>query len=200
LGRELDCLVLPYQQIHRDMSFQEAICRVRVEQSASPLLLLPNSSDVPIETRLQWLRFISEQFLDQQNSDGGVRDWDLILRLDGSGENCADNTSPASLSTRVYSARYRIPNAILERLDSSEEKVRRAELFALGGLLYQVLSGKEMFSSVEGGEHIQSCLAKGEFPEDVWELPSAVRILACWCPGFAKDLLAARSMDGTLSL
>jgi len=53
-------------------------------------------------------------------------------------------------------------------------------------------------SGKEGGDHIQCCLAKGEFPEDVWELPNAVRILACWCPGFAEDLMAARHKDETL--
>ena len=57
-----------------------------------------------------------------------------------------------------------------------------------------------MLSELDTGEnveHIQSCFIKGEFPENVWELPCAVRILGYWCPGFVQELLAARGNDGT---
>jgi hypothetical protein len=188
------------------MSFQEAICRIRIELSASHepeistqrdklSVVEKELSNIHIETRLKWVRSIHEQFNRQKLDDScGVRDWDLILSLDGSAKNSADNESKPSPSTRVYPARYRIPNAIIERLESNKEKVERVELFALGGLLYHVLSGKEMFSCDEGGEHIQSRLIKGEFPEDVWELPKAASILACWCPKFPKDWLADRTL------
>jgi hypothetical protein len=167
---------------------QEAICRIRVEQSASQPLLLTDCSNVPIETRDRWVRSISEQFGRRKLDDScGIRDWDLILSLDGSARNSAGNTSKPSPPTRVYPARYRIPNVIIERLDSSKDKVERAEQFALGGLLYQVLSGKEIFSRDERWERIESCLIKGGFPEDVWELRKAARILECWRPGFAKE-------------
>lgn len=193
------------------MSPQEAICRVRVMESASQEEQTQDisdasqkcneqPSDIPLQTRLQWAESISEKFLDRQNLDTGygIRDWDLVLGLDGSVENHADNTLPASPLTRAYSARYRIPKVIIERISSDEENVKRKELFALGSLLYEVFSGNKIFSSEKGEEHIQAYFVGGKLPEDIWGLPCAVRILACWCPGFAKDLLAAHRMDGTL--
>lgn len=131
----------------------------------------------------------------------GIRDWDFILSLDGSVENVADNASPPSPSARVYPARYRIPSRIIERLSSDQEKVRRAELFALGSLLYHVFSSKEVLCDLdigENGERIQSYFVKEAFPEDVWELPQAARILGYWCPGFSQDLCAARGNDESL--
>ncbi len=166
-----------------------------------PLLPPDDSSNIPLEIRLKWVKLISDLVLNRQTLDDsfGIRDWDLILNLDGSVTNRADDASPPSPSTRVYPALYRIPDQIIEGLSSNQEKVQRAELFALGSLLYQVLSGKEVPGDLGNGEkaeHIQFCFAKGEFPEDIWELPRAVRILGCWCPGFAKDLLATHRKDG----
>jgi hypothetical protein len=148
--------------------------------------------------------------LDKDNC--GVRDLDFVLDLDGSVENRADNASSSSSSastrwswtasltgiprrklisssssspppsTKSYPARYKIPNEIISRLDSNPKKVERAELFALGGLLYQVFSGFEMLSHLGSdveGEYIRSCFVKGEFPADVWGLECAVKILAC---------------------
>jgi len=168
-----------------------------------PLLPPPG---IPLKTRLRWAKLVAEQVLNQRelDDDSRVRDWDFALSLDGSVENSADNASPLSPlppSTKAYPARYRSPNEIIERLSSNQEKVQRAELFALGGLLYHVLSGTEMMSDLdtsESVEHIQSCFVNGEFPENVWGLPYAVRILGCWCPGFAQDLLAAHGNDEAL--
>jgi len=205
------------------MASQEAICRIRVTNSLSHkeeiqndlhkasisqcvqddtnILALDNPS-IPPETRLQLVESISELVLNQEKPTGGnrVREFDLILRLDGSVVNCPADASSSSGDTKIYAARYQIPGKIIERLRSDKEKVQRAELFALGCFLYQVLSGKEMMSDLGNGEmreKIQSRYVKGEFPEDVWELRGVVRVLGCWCPGFAKDLLAARSKDGT---
>jgi len=171
-----------------------------------PLLPLRDISGIALKTRLQWAKLVAEQVLSQRelDDDSRVRDWDFALSLDGSVENSADNApplSPSSPSAKAYPARYRIPNEIIERLSSNQEKVQRAELFALGGLLYHVLSGTEMMSDLdtsENVEHIQSCFVNGEFPETVWGLPYAVRILGCCCPGFAQDLLAARGNDEAL--
>jgi len=97
---------------------------------------------------------------------------------------------------RGYPARYQIPKAILDRIDSTEENVKRTELFALGCILYQVISGKIIFPDLDHGEkydqQIQRRYVEGLFPDDVWELGKGVRILACWCPEFAKELLDSR--------
>jgi hypothetical protein len=65
-----------------------------------------------------------------------------------------------------------------------------------------VYSGFEMLSHLGSDveeEYIRSCFVKGEFPGDVWGLKCAVKILACWCPGFAEDLLVAHS-ENSMSL
>ncbi|PMD22412.1 hypothetical protein NA56DRAFT_702771 [Hyaloscypha hepaticicola] len=158
-----------------------------------PLLPLNERSEVLLDTRVKWLKLISEQVFDRKNLDGNsaIRDWGFILSLDGSGANHADNTLSSTQSNRVYPAQYRIPDEILERITSNQLKVQRAELFALGGLLYEVLSGKELLNELGGKESsIESRFRKGEFPDNVWELPYSNKILACWCPQFAKNLLA----------
>jgi hypothetical protein len=191
------------------MESRKAICRIRIEQSTtrkdepiSEKHNRPVDNDIPFETRLQWVNHVSEHILNRKGLDAGVgvRDWDLILRLDGSVENRADNALP-SPPTRGYPDRYQIPNVILEKIDSIEHRVVRKELFALGGLLYHILSSRELFGDLGRGAWVysntQTRFVRGQFPNDVWGLPKAVRILACWCPGFARDFLDARKTKGT---
>lgn len=157
---------------------------------------------LPLKLRLQWAKSISELVLDRGDLSDvcGVRDWDLFLKLDGSVVNCAENASP-TLPIRLYPARYQIPSVILDRLSSSPKKTERAELFALGSILYQVLSSEEIFSCLNDAQseaEIQSRFVRGEFPENVWGLPDAVRILGFWCPRFTNDMVAPRSRVGKL--
>lgn len=77
------------------------------------------------------------------------------------------------------------------RIGMVEEKVKRTELFALGCVLYEVLSGKRIFEEL-GEEEVQGRYARGEFPDDVWGMGKAVRVLACWCPDVAWELLEAK--------
>jgi hypothetical protein len=205
-----------------------AICRTRLRQSASLTkkvqesfakeIIFPREKDTeasekqsllecppidlpPLETRLQWMNSISNFVLNREGlaEDSGVRDWDFILSLDGSVENRAENAATSLLPTRHYPARYQIPSAIYDRLDSVKSQVWRAERFALGTILYQVQSGKLLFSDLSEGETevIRPRFVNGEFPDDVWDLPYATRILACWCPNFGKDMLAAHSKNST---
>lgn len=152
-------------------------------RETDPLLSRSDFSAAPADLRLKWATAISEKVFDRENldDDSGVRDWDLVLNVDGTIENHAGATTNSSPSAKHYPTRYQIPSAILDRLDNDQEKARRAEVFALGGLLYETYSGTQLRGDP----------AKGEFPEDVWEMPHAIRILSCWCPKFAQDLLAA---------
>jgi hypothetical protein len=134
----------------------------------------------------------------------GVRDFDFILKSNGSIENIAETTTAISeeVQLRVYPARYQIPRPILENINSFEEKIKRTERFALGCILYELISGHGIQTDLghkqEDGIKIQSRYTEGLFPDDVWELDKAVRILACWCPEFAKELLKQRSMQNAL--
>jgi hypothetical protein len=207
------------------MAPKEALCRIRGKSSLSsngdghgssatepvveqpdhdtsahhdvPLLALCDCPNPHLETRLRWAAVIAKRFLNDPESDYhyGIRDWDLVLDLDGSIENVSNRPSPSTSITEtqhtVYPARYRLPKPITDRLSSGEERIRRAELFALGSLLYECISCKRPFhdrgDDVEDDEEIQSRYAKGEFPDDIWGLPMAMTILGCWCLEFAME-------------
>jgi hypothetical protein len=169
------------------------------------LLETPGSDVIPLETRLEWIKTITESFLGASKSDRSdrVRDFDFLLKPDGSVQNLADNSSTSDEKERLrcFPSRYQIPSTILERIDSIEDKIKRTELFALGCILYELISSNKLFPEL-ADEDIQTQYTEGKFPDDVWGLSKAVRILACWNPDFAKELLGARGngMDFPLLL
>lgn len=159
---------------------------------------------IPFETRLKWVTSISEFFLGpcppEQPAD--VRDIDLVLKSNGSIESLAETAttqSPDNVRLREYPARYQIPKAILAGIDSAEKKVKRTELFALGCILYQLISGKAIFADLgdddKSEEELQRRYVQGLFPDDLWGLHKSVRILICWCPEFAEQLAEFRAME-----
>ena len=183
----------------------KAICNLLLKQPPSPNLsqiedgttaFMGNSQDISDKTRLKWIKAISDMFFTRTelSSNSCVRDWNIILGLDGSVENIVDDIATPHAPEKKYPARYQLPSAISNSINTTET-IHRAELFALGSILYQVISEKELFremgSDEEDGETIQSLITEGKFPEDVWSLPMAPRILGCWCPEFAKKMLEA---------
>jgi hypothetical protein len=173
-----------------------------LDQQHQLLLILNNYEEIPFDTRLKWITAITELFLgpSEPKLGGGVRDFDLVLKSNGSIENLAETTTSTRNSEgdqlREYPAWYQIPRPILENLDCIEEKIKRTELFALGCILYELISGHGLCTDLgdkENGNSIQRKYKEGLFPDEVWGLDKAVRILACWCPAFAKQLLERRS-------
>ncbi|KAG9229965.1 hypothetical protein BJ875DRAFT_488420 [Amylocarpus encephaloides] len=67
----------------------------------------------------------------------------------------------------------------------------KADVFALGSLLYLLITGKEIFSD-EADEEVEDCWYGGAFPEDVWGLKAAEFILHCWCPGYTESVNVPR--------
>ncbi|TVY78221.1 hypothetical protein LSUE1_G005604 [Lachnellula suecica] len=194
------------------MANEFAKCQVRLDPESDVLFTQPDETDsdistsenqtlieltscghVPLDIRLKWLKEISGAFLGPSKSTR-VRDFDLILKADGSIQSLVNTASDEKEQLRKFPSRYQIPEIILERFDSVEEKIKRTELFALGCILYELISGSRLFPYLND-EEIQAKYADGKFPEDVWELSKVVRILACWCPEFAKELLSARDSD-----
>ncbi|KAI9746309.1 MAG: hypothetical protein M1818_000020 [Claussenomyces sp. TS43310] len=149
-------------------------------------------------TRLQWAKSISDLFLAASGSKDRscIRDWDLVLNLDGSVENIAQNPPAFPVPAKLYPARFRLPAAISDRLSTDGERIQRAELFALGSILYEIFSGHQPFyevpESVDAEEKIRALIGRGDFPDDIWGLSKAPRILGCWCPAFAKEMLTSR--------
>ena len=80
-----------------------------------------------------------------------IRNWDLVLSLDGSVENIAQNPPTFSVPAKRYPARYRLPEVISDQLTLNKDKIRRAELFALGSILYEVIACYQLFYEIYEG-------------------------------------------------
>jgi hypothetical protein len=159
---------------------------------------------IPLETRLKWVTAITSDLPRKEDRTyvNDIRDWKIALNLDGSVENMAVNSyklvdfETEEETVRDYPPRLRLPGKIKDRLSSRQEEIVRKELFALGGLAYHLISGKPLYDglgdSADSLSVIQTRLAAGDFPDDVWGFSTAVRILGCWCPEFGKELVSAR--------
>lgn len=213
------------------MANQIAQCRIRVERNNDGVEVVGNeprnskpdhadaqirslekptlledtgSEEISLETRLAWIKAITDNFLGASKSDRSerVRDFDFVLKPDGSVQSLVDNSpalSDEKTRLRSFPSRYQIPSTILEKIGSIEDKIKRTELFALGCILYELISGNKLFPELTDQE-IQTHFGEGQFPDDVWGLSKAVRILACWNPDFAKELLGDRGNGTNLPL
>ncbi|KAG4427631.1 hypothetical protein IFR05_016885 [Cadophora sp. M221] len=192
-------------KVPRDVSSEDEDAAVQSLKSKYHFTPVSTLSDpVPLATLRQWIQSISGLFFKRQEmtNQSCICDWDLILNLDGSVENIPSTQAASSQIEKVYPSRYQLPPVIWNRLSTNREKIQRAELFALGSILYELISGGQLFTDIgpdeNDEEEIQSSIKKGEFPEKLWTLPMAIRILACWCPDFAKEMLTAHG-KGTFS-
>ncbi|KAE9370931.1 hypothetical protein N431DRAFT_485032 [Stipitochalara longipes BDJ] len=98
-----------------------------------------------------------------------------VLKADDSMENLANNVSQISTredQLRDYPGRYSIPKAIIDRIDLMEDKIKP---------IFPDLGHDEE-------EEIQKRYVEGLFQEDLWYLDNSMRILACWSPGFGKEV------------
>ncbi|KAM3067051.1 hypothetical protein ACMFMG_011830 [Clarireedia jacksonii] len=175
------------------MAPELALCRVRLPAYLKSREKSDHNNEDKL--RLQWVKSISELFLrDLEPMDRShIRNWDLVLSLDGSVENIPQNPPTFSVPAKRYPARYRLPEVISDQLILNKDKIRRAELFALGSILYEVIACHQLFyeiyEGVDNEEKIQGLIAKGEFPDDLWGLSITPRILGHWCPRFGFQVL-----------
>ncbi|CAD6444335.1 fec80a45-8598-405e-9f90-1684910d6306 [Sclerotinia trifoliorum] len=190
-----------------------ATCRVRLpplneKKNEDPNLNLNSLSDHELHTK--WANAIQKLFSPDANPDTKssphtqIRYFDILLHKDGSAENLIKNQQTSQKSKPEtqpyrYPPRYQLPDAISARLTTNEEKISRAECFALGSILYEISSGHPLFHDVdEAGESgnsgfgsgIQDRILIGKFPEDLWDSSLLSRILVCWCPEFLKEMVS----------
>lgn len=190
-------------------------CRIRVKKTekdedggADGVDLLPESAlvpirvypDVGIELRTKWAQEVMKSFAttttSSNNPHGQIRPWDFIAMLDGSVKALAAAPSPSRNNPggKVgYPARFQIPPRTLWGLDEAQ-KVHRAEMFAMASLLYEILSGTQIFEGLSD-EEVQERFSKGEFPADAVSLPNSLVIYSGWSEEFAQEL-AKRGMYG----
>ncbi|KAM3075636.1 hypothetical protein ACMFMG_007770 [Clarireedia jacksonii] len=174
---------------------ERAVCKVRLPTSEESYQELdPNRKD---ELRLQWANSIQQLFLKDHEPPNRtyIRNWDIVLNMnDGSAENYFQDHSVSS--AMLYPPRYQLPEVISDRLDTNEQRIARTELFALGSILYEVATGRQLFheidESVANESVIKTLVTLRMFPDDLWDLPLTPWILACWCPDFIPKMNTLR--------
>ena len=85
-----------------------------------------------------------------------------------------------------YPARFQIPPSTLNGLDH-EEKVRRAERFAMASLLYEIMTGRKPFEGLTDDE-VRHSFMNGDFPDDAAALPNSLFIFSGWSAEFSQEL------------
>ena len=170
------------------MDREPATCRIRVEwprDDVSGLYAMRDVSEFPKVTdrlRQRWAEEIVKSFSSSPNLDTSIRSWDMLLHQDGS----VEALSSGKESRNFYPSRFRIPPHSILGVDE-EEKVRRAEKFALGSLLYEVMTAKEPFEELSD-DKVQENYSSGIFPDDVFSMAMGPYILGCWSLEFGKEM------------
>jgi hypothetical protein len=142
---------------------------------------------------MSWVAEISKEVFHKERKGNTYhpREWDFILDYNGTIENVGKVVDPTDFESPVkdYPPRYRLPLNLENFATSTEEHIQRQELFALGGIFYHILFGRELFYTISDAEGVaemfKARFLRGEFPEDVWQIPMASVVLGCWSPEFA---------------
>ena len=187
-----------------DVAPNELPCRIRIRSTAEgakePLLSLTEAPDVSTETRQRWVEGIM-QYLSPVPSAPSIRPIDLILESDGKVTADVDEATQAKLQDPrkeglVYAIRYRIPPSTISDLPL-EERVHRAERFAMGSLFYELGAGEPPYVD-EDGEKVQTMFSEGKFPIEAEDLDDGfLVIMTCWSKEF--ELLVARLTGTSMS-
>jgi len=182
---------IPVQQI----AALEVPCRMQVRNLIGELVTLANIPNaVRGELALQLIRFIHP-------SDGAtrIRPISLILNMNGTVQAEPVHMDIAHNQPGVYPARYRLPPSTINGLPL-QEQVWRAEKFALGVLLYELLVGRRIFeiqndyrAAIMPGRVVQSYYRATMFP-GLEDLPAIYHglIYACWSAEFGRYIALGR--------
>ena len=170
---------------------QLTTCRIQVkwqraddpdEHAIQNLRDIKESPGMTEKLRQQWLEGIVKSFSSSPSSGATIRPWDILLHQDGSVETLSSEKGGANL----YPSRFSIPPYSIRGLDEAE-KVKRAERFAQGSLLYQVMTAHEPFEELSDGE-VRANYSHGIFPDDVFSMAMGPYILGCWSLEFEKEM------------
>ena len=160
-------------------------CRFQV------LLPLSDCHDPSIEIREKWAMAVMKHF-EGRTEYTSIRPWDFVARLDGSVESLATPTSEDSLS-EGYPACFQIPHGTLHGLETNE-KVERAEKFAMASLLYEIMTSRKPFEGLSDNE-VQNRFTRGDFPDDAATLPLWLCILSGWSKEFSEEVARTSMLD-----
>lgn len=173
------------------MDRESATCRIRVRWSDDEISDLhtverlrgvKGCPEVRDSLRQRWTEEIVKSFSSRPNLNTSIRPWDILLHQDGSVESTLSEMADRSF----YPSRFRIPPGSILEVDE-KEKLKRAESFALGSLIYEVMTGKEPFEELSDDE-VQEKYSRGIFPDDVFSMAMGPYILCCWSMEFEKEM------------
>ena len=174
------------------MDSEPTTCRIRVkwprheipdEYDLRHLRDIRESLPLTKELRQNWAEGITKLFSTDPNAptNATIRPWDILLYPDGSVETL---TSEKGGRASSYPSRFRIPPQTVLGLDEGEKAIR-AERFAMGSLVYEVMTAAEPFEGLSDDE-VQDLYSGGIFPDDVFAMPEGAGILGCWSLEFGK--------------
>lgn len=172
------------------MDHESTACQIRVllpsgdDDGEHSIRTLKDIKDLPFMTevlRQRWTEEILKSF-SSPNPDMSIRPWDILLRQDGT----IDVLSSEKGGQNSYASRHRIPAHSIIGLDE-EEKVKRAESFALGSLIYEIGTASQPFEELSEDE-VQDHYSRGTFPDDVFSMAMGPYILGCWSLEFEKEM------------
>ena len=175
------------------MDSESTSCRIRVKWQRSEasgelvtqsLKNIKSSPKVTEDLRQQWIASLVNSFSSTPTSATTIRPWDILLHDDGSVETISSEKE--NYASGLYPSRFRIPPRTIHGLDETE-KAKRAEKFALGSLLYEIITANEPFEQLRDDE-VQNRYRRGKFPDDVFSMAMGPYILACWSLEFEKEI------------
>ncbi len=161
------------------------IVRLPHGEGESPILMKPrNVANILDATRTSWVNGM-KVFVEKGPENEHVRPLDFLFLTDGSIEVQSPTPTSSDHLPTTYPAAYRIPPEIITDLEP-KEKVRRAELFALGSMIYEIDAGQSPFENLPDSD-VQARYRSAQFPQ-VTHLPYWLLILSCWSVEFAAEL------------
>ena len=190
-------LILPrhFNQPNKDR--EPTTCPIRVscpgdvvpdQHAMRSLRDIKESPKMTDKLRQRWVEEIVKIFSSSPNPISTIRPWDILLHQDGSVEALSSEKEGRSF----YPSRFRIPPLTVLGLDEGE-KVKRAERFALGSLLYELMTANEPFQELSDDE-VQDHYGRGIFPDDVFAMAMGPYILGCWSLEFEKEMEKIREL------
>ena len=170
------------------MAFAELPCRIRVEKvkanNKAVNIPIKDHPDIGIEIRKRWANELMTHFERTGNSRTSIRPWDFVAKMDGSLEALQLPAIDCDLY-EGYPARFQIPSSTLRGLNL-EAKVKRAEMFAMASLIYEIMSGREPFEELTDNE-VQKRFMNGDIPDDAAALRNSLFMFSGWSEEFANE-------------
>lgn len=161
---------------------------VNTEAGGNVPINLYDFATTTADIRQQWVKHIIRDLQPSHGDLQAIRAYKIVLDTNGAADVHTEPTLPVEEHRYVYPVRFWLPRVTVKDRPL-EEQVGRAEMFALGSLLYHIYSGHKPFHNLPD-QFVEACFANAKFPDDTLDLDQWPMILSCWSLEFARDLHA----------